>query len=520
MPTAGECTTLEARHWADHLLGTISPITGKDLPTFSYTTDIDASRGTTGSYQQWAEQREDNRYLYENFLPYFQRSCFLTPPNLEKRYPTNGTVEIDHSAFNNTFGGPLQVSWPNWANPIGSWAQKALATAGMPAIAGFNSGMLIGSTWMSETLNPVDQHRSSSQTSFLDEAIQNTPIVVYTQTLGKRVLFNSNKTATGVSVETGGKSYSVSARKEVILSAGAFQSPQLLMVSGIGPRQTLEEYNVSVLSDLPGVGQNLWDQPLYGVSFRVNVETSSRLSNDRIYAAQAAQDFLNNQTGPLTSVGAFIGFEKLPSLYRQSLTAATQARLNSTFPTDWPEIEYLVESAFDGYNTNYTAIDPNDGYQYATISAALVAPLSRGNVTISSADASDPPLINPNWITDPADIEVAIAAFKRIREIWTFMNGTTVGEEYFPGTANVNSDEEILAYIRKSLIQLYHAAGTCKIGKDGDVSAVVDSRGRVRGVSGLRVVDASIFPTLPPGHPQGTVYAVAEKLAEDVLMGR
>ncbi|KAL8787181.1 MAG: hypothetical protein Q9195_007872 [Heterodermia aff. obscurata] len=467
--------------------------------------------------QAWAEQVGDDSYLYENFLPYFERSCHLTPPNLEKRYPTNGTVDFDPSVFSK-IGGPLQVSWSNWANPIATWARKAYTAAGMQSIPGFNSGRLIGNAWPSRTLNPLNQHRSSSQTSFLDDAMRNTDIVVYTQTLGKQILFSSNKTATGVQVVTAGASYSLSARKEVILSAGTFQSPQLLMVSGIGPRQILESHNITVLSDLPGVGQNLWDQIFYGVSFRVNVETSSRLSNDKVYAAQAAQDYLKNQTGPLTSIGAYVGFEKLPFSYRHNFTAATQGKL-STFPADWPEIEYLAENAFDGYNTNYTGNDPNDGYQYATISSALVAPLSRGNVSISSADTTDPPIINPNWLTDPADVEVAIAAFKRVRELWTLMNGTTIGEEYFPGTANVSSDEEILDFIRKALITVWHAAGTCKMGKNGDVDAVVDSKAKLKGVNSLRVVDASIFPLLPPGHPQATIYALAEKVAEDILLG-
>ena len=479
----------------------------------------DIIRGTNGSYQQWADQVGDTSYLYENFLPYFQRSAHLTPPNLEKRYPSNGTVDFDTAAFDNSLGGLLQVSWPNYAIPIGSWGQKALATAGMAPINGFNSGSLIGTSWVTQTLNPVNEHRSTSKTSYLDQAMKSTSIVVYTSTLATKILFDSNKTANGVSVETGGETNTLCARKEVILSAGAFQSPQLLMISGIGPNQTLQEYGIPVVSDLQGVGQNLWDQAYFGISFRVNVETSSRLSNDMAYAAQAAKDYLNNQTGPLTTAGAFIGFEKLPPSYRQNLTAATQSRLNLTFPADWPEIEYLVSSSFLGYNTNYTDIDPNDGYQYATISAALVAPLSRGNITISSPHATDPPLINPNWLTDPADNEVAIAAFKRIREIWQYMNGTTIGPEYFPGTSNVSTDAEILSFIRESLIQVWHAAGTCKMGKRGDGMAVLDSRARVFGVSGLRVVDASSFPLLPPGHPQATVYALAEKIAEDVLKG-
>ncbi|KAI4191038.1 MAG: hypothetical protein LQ348_003562 [Seirophora lacunosa] len=480
---------------------------------------------SVGSYEQWAEQVGDDSYLFDNFKPYFQRSATLTEPNLAKRYPTNGTVEFDATSFNNTIGGPLQVSWANWATPIGSWGQIALASAGIPPINGFNSGKLLGSTWVTQSLNPVNQHRSSSQTSYLDEAINTTSIVVYTRTQASKILFDANNTATGVSVQTAGLPYTLHARLEVILSAGVFQSPQLLMLSGIGPRETLENQGIPVLADLPGVGQNLWDHAYYGVSFRVNVDTSSRLSNDPIYAAQAAENYTSTQTGPLTAVGAFIGFEKLPASYRQNLSASARERLDSAFPDDWPEIEYLIESAFDGYNTNYTAVDPNDGYQYATISSALVAPLSRGNVTISTADPTQPPVINPNWLTDPADVQLAILAFKRVREIWGYMNGTTIGEEYFPGTAEVATDEEILGFIRKALVQLWHAAGTCKMGKAGDEKeggdrmAVVDPEGRVYGVRGLRVVDASVFPVLPPGHPQATVYALAEKIADAILSG-
>ncbi|KAI4225160.1 MAG: hypothetical protein LQ349_007111 [Xanthoria aureola] len=415
-------------------------------------------------------------------------------------------------------GGPLQVSWPNWAIPIGSWAQIALATAGIPPINGFNSGRLMGSAWITETLNPINQHRSSSQTSYLDAAINTTSIVIYIHTLATKILFDANNTAAGVSVQTAGLPYTLHTRREVILSAGAFQSPQLLMLSGIGPRKTLESQDIPVLADLPGVGQNLWDQVYYGVSFRVNVETSSRLS-DPVYAAQASENYTSNQAGPLTDTGTFIGFEKLPASYRQHLSASAQEKLSSAFSDDWPEIEYLIQGAFNGYNTNYTAVDPNDGYQYATVSSALVAPLSRGNVTISSSDPTHPPIINPNWLTDPTDIELAVLAFKRVREIWGYMNGTTIGEEYFPGTAEVATDEEILDFIRESLVQVWHAAGTCKMGRREDPMAVLDGKGKVYKVQGLRVVDASAFPLLPPGHPQATVYALAEKIADDIVRG-
>ena len=465
----------------------------------------------------WADQVGDQSYTFDNLLPYFKRSCHLTPPDYSKRQ-LNGTVDYDSTVFDNGVGGPLQVSWPNYANPIETWGSIGMASIGVNTSNGFNSGNLTGSSFVTITEDPKTQHRESSQTSFLRQATNNTTLKVYTNSLGKQVLFNSSQTATSVLVETGGKTYTLGARREVILSAGAFQSPQLLMVSGIGPRQTLEQHNIGVLSDLPGVGQNMWDQPYFGISYRVNVITGSRLQNDAVYAAQAATDYLSNQTGPLTSGPAFIGWESLPEPYRSNLTNATRAAL-ATFPSDWPESELLIGNAFAGYNTNYTAANPNDGYNYATISSALIAPLSKGNVTIYSADAADPPVINPNWLTHPADVEYAIAAFKRIRQIWDGMSGVTIGPEYFPG-ANVTTDEQILAYIRAALVTIWHASATCAMGQSGDPMAVIDSRARVFGVKGLRVVDASSFPFLPPGHPVASVYMLAEKISDDILHGQ
>ncbi|KAG8527347.1 uncharacterized protein KY384_007499 [Bacidia gigantensis] len=132
---------------------------------------------------------------------------------------------------------------------------------------------------------------------------------------------------------------------------------------------------------------------------------------------------------------------------------------------------------------------------------------------------ADLPVINPNWLSDPADQELAVASFKRARQIWQILSGlglTVDKEEYFPGP-NVTSDAAILDFIQRSLMTIYHAAGTCKMGKVDDPMAVVDSKARVIGFQGLRVVDASSFPFLPPGHPQSTVYALAEKIAVDVL---
>lgn len=135
-----------------------------------------------------------------------------------------------------------------------------------------------------------------------------------------------------------------------------------------------------------------------------------------------------------------------------------------------------------------------------------MAPTSRGNVTITSASARDKPIINPNWLTTETDQQVSLAAFKQIRDIWNQdpLQSIVAGPEAYPG-AKVQSDEQILNAIRNSISPVWHASGTCKMGLENDTHAVLDSNSRVRGVRGLRVVDASAFPLLPPGHPQSTV---------------
>lgn len=377
----------------------------------------------------------------------------------------------------------------------------------------FDSGSLDGYSWPATTIDPSNSHRSSSQTSFLHEAMSKTALKTYTQAFVEKILFTSNKTASSVLVNTAGKRFVLTAKKQVILSAGAFQSPHLLMLSGVGPSKVLNNLSIPVLSDLPGVGQNLWDHARFTIGFKVNMDTASRRASDHTYAAKIALDYLNNATGPLTSSGGPIAFEKLPKASREQLSNETLTAL-ATFPSDWPEVEYLSVDAVPP-----VLPDPANGNDYASVAAVLVAPLSRGSVTIDSADPSHHPVINVAWLTDPADAEVAVAAFKRLRTIERHLSNITIGPEYFPGY-NVSTDAEILQFIRESVTTVYHAAGTCKMGKPGDSMAVVDARGKVFGVSGLRVVDASIFPLLPPGHPQSTIYALAEKIADDIRQGR
>lgn len=178
-------------------------------------------------------------------------------------------------------------------------------------------------------------------------------------------------------------------------------------------------------------------------------------------------------------------------------------------------MEYLSVGGFLGDNNNYALNTPTDGYNYVSVVAALVAPLSRGTVSISSADTADPPVIDPRWLTNPTDQAVAIAAYKRLHELFATkaMAPVLIGPEYFPGGTGNQSDTELLATIRRSFNTVWHASCTCKMGKRDDQMAVVDSNAKVIGVEKLRVVDVSAFALLPPGHPMSTVCELSRQLS-------
>ena len=463
----------------------------------------------------WADQVGDQSYSFSNLLPYYEKSVHYTPPS----FPQPNSSNTQDSTTLNSGGAPLEVSFGGYNDPFGTYVQPAMKSIGQALINGFQSGRLLGTAYAPSTIDPKKATRSSSETSFLQSALGVTTLQVYKNTLAQKILFDKHNTATGVAVTTGTTDYVLTAKKEVILSAGTFQSPQLLMVSGIGPKETLQKLGIPIVKELPGVGQNMWDHAFYGTSFRVNMLTNSAGLNNPALAAAAIAAYQQAAAGPLSvaSTGV-LGWEKLPSEYRAKLSGKTQKDL-SAFPADWPEIEFLVASGFYGNGGNVPAADPKDGYNYATVATALVAPLSRGSVSISSAKMSDAPVIDPNWLTDPADVDLAIAAFKRQRQAWAGFGNLTVGGEYYPG-GSVQTDEQILGFIRANAGPVWHASSTCKMGKAADAMAVVDSGARVFGVGQLRVVDASAFPFLPPGHPQATVYALAEKIADEILSGK
>ena len=233
-------------------------------------------RGTIDSYQQWADAVGDQSWSWNNILPYFKKSVDFTPPNPKRA--SNASAEYLASAFDAT-GGPLEVSYANYAQTFSSYMEGSLNEIGIPTRDDFNSGQLFGAQYCSSTISPGDGKRQSSQTSFLNAAASARNLKVYTESVGEKIILDDQKRATGVKVSTAGVHYVLSVKREVIVSAGAFQSPQVLMLSGIGPKEQLEKFGIPVVADRPGVGQNLTDHIFFGPAYRVSVETFTKLAN-------------------------------------------------------------------------------------------------------------------------------------------------------------------------------------------------------------------------------------------------
>lgn len=224
------------------LLSTVQPssnnrrihyVQGKTLGGSSAINTMAYHRGTVGAYRRWADLVDDQSYVFDKVLPYFKRTSALTPPNPLKRNSPNATVKYDPSVFDNSLRGPLQVSWGNWVDPTQTWLSLALQAIGQALNPnGLSSGKVNGGAWVPTTINPRDATRSTSKSSYLDSHPDQQPIV-YLRSQASKVLFDKNKKATGVLLSTNGQIYVLSAKKEVILSAGVFHSPQLLMLSGM-----------------------------------------------------------------------------------------------------------------------------------------------------------------------------------------------------------------------------------------------------------------------------------------------
>lgn len=461
------------------MIRTWSGLTNEQLGGSSNLNYMGYTHTTDGALQKWADEVGDASYAYSSSSHYYRKSMNFTAANTEARL-ANATTMVSQGTA--SVGGPLDVTYSSWAQSFSTWVAKSMEAVGILATDAFINGRLHGSSWLTSTINPRNGHRESAATAYLEPFVGRPNLHIFDSTLGERILFDGYKVARGLEVTTANRTYTLTARREVIVSGGAFQSPHLLLVSGVGPAHLLREHGISVVADRPGVGQNLQDHVFFGISYRVGVETASALQYGDARALAVAE-FNSNGTGPLASPGGdFAGYEKLPRDLRASFAPATLEEL-ARLPSDWPEMQYLTLPTYVGDFETVSTGSPQDGYMYATLLATLIAPSSRGNVSISSPRMADPPLINPNWMTTQRDVDLVIGGFKRLRQILTSpaMVNVTEGPEYYPG-AQVQTDDQIHRQIQDSFNTMYHAASSCKMGRPSDPYAVVDKHARVYGV--------------------------------------
>ena len=408
-------------------------------------------RPTRGVYQAWADKVGDQAYTWDNMIPFLERSVQFSD-NAQHR-PANATPMYNTSVFSPT-GGPLQLSYPGYVYPLAYYGEDAFSSIGLEQIPGFTTGSLHGWGYWQFTIDPNTGLRSSSESSFLAEAIGRPGLTTYVNAMARNILFSGQK-AVGVNITNMNQQpFNLTARKEVIVSAGLYNSPQLLMVSGIGPKETLDQFDIPVVVDAPGVGQNTRDScavngPVYEIDA---VSYGTWQQPDQL--EQAIQEFQQNRSGPMTNIGMDLGaFEKLPPSARVNFSAQATADM-AEFPADWPEIEYLLEGV------EQLNIAGGANKSYATLSVMLQATTSRGNMTIRSADNMVAPIIQPNWLQNTTDQEVALAAFRRARQAWQAIP-ISVGDEIFPGS-NVTTDEDLLDAIYKNFVPTHHGTASCE----------------------------------------------------------
>jgi choline dehydrogenase len=401
----------------------------------------------------WAEEVGDDTYKWEHMVEYLGRSAtFFANPH---------RAGDDVAALPSTSGdGPLKVTKPAYVSPLSFHGLEAFSPVGLGQRRSVTSGSLDGVGWWQFTVDPATGLRSSAETSFLALAFNkpDSRLRTYTNTVARRILFN-NKRAIGVVVSTVGVSnrlFTLRARKEVIVAAGPYHSPQLLMVSGVGNKDVLEPLGIPVVSNLKGVGQKMHDSCyLAGPVHEVSTPGTPYWRESARMASATAQ-LLSNASGPLTNIGVDIAvWDLLPQGTRKRLSQASRDKLD-TLPADWPLVEFSISSA----NRVLHTIEP--GRHYGTIDCILVAATSRGNMTIVSGNMLDPPVIDPNWLRDETDQEVAVQAYRRAREVWeAISDNIRLGDEVYPGK-DVETDAELLEAIKAAMGPIHHASSSCE----------------------------------------------------------
>lgn len=434
-------------------------------------------RGNPQDFDRW-EAEGATGWNYASVLPYFRRA--------ETRAEGDDAYRGD--------SGPLRTRYGTLSNSLHAAWLAAGKQAGYPATADINGYQQEGFGRLDMTVG--DGRRCSAANAYLRPAMRRKNLAVQTQCLATRILFEGSR-AVGIRHVRDGTTHEVRARREVILSAGPINTPQLLKLSGVGPAAELAEYGIAVVRNAPGVGENLQDH----LEFYFQVACTQPIT---LYSSMGL------------FARALIGARWL--LFKDGLGATnhfeTGGFIRSRAGVPYPDIQYHflpLAVTYDG-----SSLAKEHGFQ------AHVGPMrskSRGHVRLASADAHDHPKILFNYLTHPDDMTEMRAGVRLTREIFAQAAFDPYrGREIQPG-ADVTSDEQIDAFVRAKVETAFHPSCSCRMGRRDDPMAVVDNEARVIGLDGLRVVDSSIMPSVTTGNLNAPTIMLAEKLA-DHIQGR
>ena len=433
-------------------------------------------RGDRHDYDNWKDLGNEG-WSYKDVLPYFKK------------------FECQENGSNEYHGvdGELKVSNLRLKRKIADLFIKASEEIGIPNNPDCNGENQEGVGYFQQT--SFKGFRRSSYRSFLNKKIRNRKnLTIITNTQVSKVLFK-NKKAIGVQcIESNtNKDRNIYANSEVIISAGSISSPQILQLSGIGDEQHLKGLGINVIHNNPAVGKNLQDHLQVRMVFKTNTRTLNDELNTWWKKALIGLQYMLFRTGPLT-------------LSASQVYAFTNTSLDGSRPN----IQFHMQPL--------SADKPGDGvhpFSAFTMSICNLRPESRGEVKINSSDPTQLPKIIPNYLSTDSDKKIAIDSIKVARKIADADSlKKYILEEYVPGPA-FESDEELLEAAKNNSQSIYHPVGTCKMGND--IDSVVDEKLKVYGVSGLRVVDASIMPELVSGNTNAPTMMIAEKASEMIL---
>lgn len=437
-------------------------------------------RGHRDNYDRWVELGATG-WGYDAVLPYFKKS---------ENHP-------DGPSDFHGLGGPLQITRQEDCSPVSdAWAQAASTVCGVPVVQDFNGAQQEGVGLYHQTA--AKRRRSSASIAFLHPAVErNKNLRLQTGAMVTGLVIEQGRVK-GVQYQCDGQDHTVFAEAEVVLSAGAINSPQILMLSGIGPADHLRSLNIPVHQDLPGVGSNLHDHLYSPMRFH-------------------ARDTGHTSTGPHFLWGMFRDFVFNEGWFGKTFLESG-GFVKSSPDQPRPDLQFLtIPWAYPEPNDDTIAGQTIAKTPSLTVLTIVLYPRSRGSLRLASADPLQAPLIDPNFLADDRDMQTLLTGSALARQIAaTEPLAKYIQGEAFPGK-DCASEAQVRAHIRLACKTVYHPVGTCKMGTDP--MAVVTPDLRLRGLEGLRVADASIMPEIVGGNTNAPTIMIGEKCA-DLLRGR